>query len=151
MNPEQEVEKFYWAEADISEFSSTDCVLCVCHNGKYGHVVGFCTFDKAPGKLEIVRIEERYRRRGLATGLVRAAEKVAGKTLQDTGARSAEGTALLKSMGQPMCRLNQKINPKSTGAMLMFQLGSKHIDGMLKDCIKSKWTELPPRHQTMPV
>jgi len=141
MNPEQE--KFYWAEADITDFSSTDCVLCVCHNGKYGHVVGYCTFDKAPGKLEIVRVVERYRRRGLATLLVRAAEKSAGKTLKDTGARSDEGTALLKSMGQPMCRLNQKMNPKSTGAMLMGMLGMKQSDGTLKDSIKSKWTEMP--------
>ena len=151
MNPEQEIEKFYWAEADISEFSSTDCVLCVCHNGKYGELVGFCTFDKAPGKLEIVRIEERYRRRGLATGLVHAAEKSAGKTLKDTGARSAEGTALLKSMGKTMCSLSEKMNPRSTGAMLMARLGMKQMNGTLKDCIKSKWTEMPQRPHPMPV
>ena len=142
MNPE-EVEKFYWAEADISDLSSTDCVLCVCHNGKYGHVVGYCTFDKAPGKLEIVRVEERYRRRGLATLLVHAAENCAGKPLKDTGARSAEGTALLKSMGKTMCSLSEKMNPRSTGAMLMARLGMKQSDGTLKDSIKSKWTEMP--------
>jgi len=116
-----------YREADASDFTTTRVLVAT----KGILVIGFATWDDISKTLEMVRVAEMFQRQGHGIELVRRADEMAGCLLKDTGDRSPEGTKLLKSMGRPLTRIKSRINPKSCGMIMMFQLQARHEEGEL--------------------
>ena len=110
-------------EIDISDISKTRCVIAWSYDSKL--IMGIATWDDSRGQLEFVKVDEEFRRQGVGSALYKAAVKLHGGPLKDTGERSAQGTALIKSLGVNPEKLKRSITGReveSIGAMLMSNL-----------------------------
>lgn len=128
----------FYGEVEVSDLTTTRVVVL---SEDSGLLVGFCTFDEKKKTIELVRVNDSFRRRGYGSALIRIADSMAGCILKDTGERSEEGTKLLKSMGRKPVRIKYKINGESAGAMMMSQMLGKACNGSLEFKFKKPFPE----------
>ena len=89
----------------------------------------------------MVRVDERYRRKGYGTYLVQLADQYAGCTLVDNGYRSPDGTGLLKSMKRRLARRIEEIKAQSAGAMMFAVLNQSWCDRRVRCACKKQEVE----------
>ena len=130
-------EEIQHKEIDASDITSTRVVILI----KNKSLIGFVTWDDEEKTLEMVRVDEKYRRKGYGTYLVQLADQYAGCTLRDNGYRSPEGTALLKKMNRRLARRIEEIKAKSAGAMMFAVLNQSWCDRRVRCACKKQEVE----------
>jgi GNAT superfamily N-acetyltransferase len=126
------------AEVDVSDLSETRCVIALSKD----MIMGIATWDDELEALEIVKVDKSFRRQGVASALIEAAEEAHGGPLTDTGERSAEGEAMLRKLGRRPAPLSRRIDEReaeSLGAMLIARLYRSLANGSFKERVKSDW------------
>lgn len=131
----------HFAEIDTDGMSTTTRVILAIvrvpsssGEGDYPVVAGLVTFDTDQQTIEVVRVDDGWRRQGIGKALVAAAEFAAGVTLGPSREFSRPGKALWRSLGRPVPRGSYSAGVRegeSYGAMLMAVVLGQLIGGGL--------------------
>ena len=91
-------------------------------DGEYPDIAGLATIDDDHDTIELVRVDQAWRRNGIGKALIAAAETAAGKTLGPSREFSPNGKRLWRSVGRPVPATTRSCPTRegeSWGAMLM--------------------------------
>ncbi|AXV09930.1 hypothetical protein DVS28_b0160 (plasmid) [Euzebya pacifica] len=102
--------------------------------GAWPDIAGLATIDDDRGTIEIVRVDEKWRRHGIGKALVTAAEIAAGTELGPSREFSPNGKRLWRSLGRTVPATARSCPARegdSWGAMLMAEVWWAHGKGDL--------------------